>query len=639
MDSNSGSRPPVDNLNPLPAGTRLQEFVIERLIGIGGFGIVYQANDTLLHRTVAIKEYMPTSMASRSDGATVSLRSVAYTQDFETGKRSFINEARMLARFKHSALIEVFRFWEQNSTAYMATPFYEGRTLKERLRETPGVPEEGALKQVLMPVLDALEHMHREQVYHRDISPDNIMILNDGRPILLDLGAARRVEAENAQALTVLVKPGYAPIEQYAGDSSIQQGPWTDIYGLGASAYFALIGKPPPPSASRIMSDSIIKLATVKPEGYSHAFLSAMDAALAVRPDDRPQSVAALRAMIAMDPPLVLPDEALADLAESTKPTEAADPDEMATIVYSGKQLQEAVESFKADATPNPTVLARPVTVPVAAMPVPESLFKPDTAPLAVPVAAAVSAPAPAPAPAVAPKPVITPPAASKPAAPVNSAAKAKKGMPTGLIAGGLIGVSGLVAALWWFAKPATKPDSAKPPIASTESAAPQAAITPPVPSAEAAKPAATTPEAGQAASEKTETTKGAEVKSAPEATPTPAVTSAPTPRAGTAAPTAVPTTADTPAAAPPAEVEAKVVDKPGVARFAIKPWGQVYVNGESKGVSPPMKSISLPAGDYTIEIRNGDYPSHRVKVKLKSGEVFKVNHAFSDATQKNKDY
>jgi serine/threonine protein kinase len=163
----------VDNLNPLPAGTRLQEFVIERLIGIGGFGIVYQANDTLLHRTVAIKEYMPTSLASRTDGATVSIRSSSHSQDFETGKLSFINEARMLARFKHAALIEVFRFWEQNSTAYMATPFYEGSTLKERLRETGSVPDEATLQKFLLPVLDALDHMHKEQIYHRDISPDN----------------------------------------------------------------------------------------------------------------------------------------------------------------------------------------------------------------------------------------------------------------------------------------------------------------------------------------------------------------------------------------------------------------------------------------------------------------------------------
>lgn len=282
MESNTSLRPIVDNLNPLAIGTRLQEFVIESVIGAGGFGIVYKANDTQLHRTVAIKEYMPSSMASRSHGSTISLRSESYVQDFEAGKSGFISEARMLAKFKHVALIEVFRFWEQNGTAYMVTPFYEGQTLKQRLREVAVLPNEAALKEVLLPVLDALEHMHSEQVYHRDISPDNIMVLNDGKPILLDLGAARRLESENAQALTVLVKPGYAPIEQYSGDSDVQQGPWTDIYGWGASAYYALTGKPPPPSASRIMSDSIVKLAGSNLSGYSHEFLAAIDAALAV---------------------------------------------------------------------------------------------------------------------------------------------------------------------------------------------------------------------------------------------------------------------------------------------------------------------------------------------------------------------
>ena len=306
MNAVSTSTAAVEIQYPLPAGTRLQEFVIERALGVGGFGIVYQAHDTLLSRTVAIKEYMPTSMATRNESLTVTLRSSSFADDFETGKATFIDEARMLARFKHPALIEVFRFWEQNGTAYMATPFYNGHTLKELLRLKPGVPHEAELKLILMPVLDALEHMHGEQVYHRDISPENIMVTDDGTPILLDLGAARRIEEHNAQAFTVLVKPGYAPIEQYAGDTANLQGAWTDLYGWAASAYFALAGKPPPPAASRVMNDSIIKLVNLKPAGYSHDFLAAIDAALAVRPDDRPQSVAELKMLLAIETPVDL---------------------------------------------------------------------------------------------------------------------------------------------------------------------------------------------------------------------------------------------------------------------------------------------------------------------------------------------
>jgi serine/threonine protein kinase len=516
-------------LNPLTEGAQLQEFVIERLIGIGGFGIVYQANDTLLHRKVAIKEYMPTSMASRTDGVTVSLRSATYREDFESGKTSFINEARMLARFKHSALIEVFRFWEQNSTAYMATPFYEGRTLKEKLIETPGVPEERTLKQMLMPVLDALEHMHREQVYHRDISPDNIMILDDGRPILLDLGAARAQQIENAQAMTVLVKPGYAPIEQYAGDASVQQGPWTDIYGWGASAYFALTGKPPPPSASRIMSDSIIKLVDAKPAGYSEVFLAAIDAALAVRPDDRPQSVAALKLLFDHEVSEIVE---IVEVVEAVEVVEVVEDLEVTQIFEAPKSIASGVVASTIDAsTPNAATLADPV----------------------------------------------------------------KKSIPAALIGLGGICTIGLIAALWWFAQPTSKPSIAKPSTVVAPIAV--APVVPPlVPS---------------------------EVE--------PAVVSA-------AVSAAVPVL-ESPK---PSVIESQVkedlkpvVEKPATARFTIKPWGEVYVNGAGKGVSPPLKSLSLPAGEHNIEIRNGDYPSHKLKIQLKGGEVFKVNHTFVDSAQK----
>ncbi len=599
MDSISTNRPNVDSLNPLSVGARLQEFVIERLIGIGGFGIVYQANDTLLHRTVAIKEYMPTSMASRSDGATVSLRSESYVQDFETGKASFINEARMLARFKHPALIEVFRFWEQNSTAYMATPFYEGQTLKQRLRSSPGVPEEETLKQILFPVLDALEHMHREQIYHRDISPDNIMILQDGRPILLDLGAARRLETENAQALTVLVKPGYAPIEQYAGDAAIQQGPWTDIYGWGATAYFALTGKPPPPSASRIMSDSIVKVASLKPNGYSEALLMAIDAALAVRPDDRPQSVAALKLLLSIDA-----------APETTSPRRKAVEKKSVPIedTYPTVPMPQAASSATLE-RPN----APDVPTPIATKSTSELTFEGP------------------------------PPAKSL---------KANKTNPRGMLLGGMVCAIGLFAAFLWFATPA-----ANNPIAKAETSSSSSAKTE---SPKRTEPSASAPgqlEPPQAASmpatpplEKRQSEVQSEF-------------AIPSPASKPIAPTAIkkasidPATSqqaasnqvasDQPAndkavtekaASDKAASDKSATDKPALARLSIKPWGEVYVNGEARGVSPPLKTISLVAGEYSFEIRNGDYPIHKVRIKLKSGEVYRINHAFVDPAQKQQD-
>ncbi len=177
--------------NALPVGTRLAEFEILGLIGEGGFGIVYLAWDTQLRRNVALKEYMPASLASRHGHSEVTVRSERHEEAFVAGLKSFVNEARMLAQFDHPALVKVHRFWEANSTAYMVMPYYEGTTLKDALRQMPAPPSEALLLNLLGPLVDALGALHRAQCFHRDISPDNIIILKDsGRPVLLDLGAA-----------------------------------------------------------------------------------------------------------------------------------------------------------------------------------------------------------------------------------------------------------------------------------------------------------------------------------------------------------------------------------------------------------------------------------------------------------------
>ena len=250
------SGPEAGHGTVLPKGTRLQEFEITGVVGEGGFGIVYEANDTLLQRRVAIKEYMPAQLASRTAGRTVKVRSPEQLETFEAGLRSFINEARMLAQFKHAALVEVFRFWEENGTAYMAMPYYEGRTLKQFLSAHPEMANERWLRSMLAPLLDALEHMHEARIFHRDIAPDNILILKSGLPLLLDLGAARRIIGDMTQAITVILKPGYAPIEQYGEESGSRQGPWTDIYALAAVLYFAITRRTPPaaPRWTRVRS-------------------------------------------------------------------------------------------------------------------------------------------------------------------------------------------------------------------------------------------------------------------------------------------------------------------------------------------------------------------------------------------------
>ncbi len=303
------STPPEHSGNTLPIGHLLQEYVIEGLIGEGGFGIVYLARDTQLGRVVALKEYMPSSLAARSTGHQVSVRSERHRETFELGRRSFVNEAQLLAAFDQPSLVKVYRFWEANGTAYMVMPFYEGPTLKQWLVEKGTPPDEAWLLSLLYPLMDALELMHHNQCYHRDIAPDNILLLKPSntqmgssqavRPVLLDFGAARRVIGDATQALTVILKPGYAPIEQYAESSTMKQGSWTDVYALSAVLYAAITGRAPMPSVSRIVTDDLVPAAQAGAGRYSPQFLAAIDAGLQVRPDNRPQNMAALRAMFA----------------------------------------------------------------------------------------------------------------------------------------------------------------------------------------------------------------------------------------------------------------------------------------------------------------------------------------------------
>lgn len=294
----------------LPFGHVLQEYVIEGLVGEGGFGIVYLARDTRLGRNVALKEYMPANLATRGSNHTVSVRSERHRETFDLGLRSFVNEAQLLASFDHASLVKVYRFWEENGTAYMVMPFYQGPTLKKWLGQLGKPPDERWLLALLSPMIDALEQLHHDHCYHRDIAPDNILLLPvqgtlagpealTVRPLLLDFGAARRVIGDMTHALTVILKPGYAPIEQYADSAAMKQGPWTDVYALCAVLYACVTGRAPVPSVSRIIKDDMVPAAEAGMGRYSPMFLEAIDAGLAVRPDTRPQSMVALRELFA----------------------------------------------------------------------------------------------------------------------------------------------------------------------------------------------------------------------------------------------------------------------------------------------------------------------------------------------------
>jgi len=291
----SSPRDGGDAVVALPAGTRVAEFEIRRVLGSGGFGIVYLAWDHALEREVALKEYMPGTLADRGEGLTVSVRSQPMADTFALGLRSFINEARMLARFDHPSLVKVYRFWEDNGTAYMVMPCYQGRTLRQVRAGMVMPPGEAACRRVLDALLSALEVLHKEGVYHRDIAPDNILLGDDGLPVLLDFGAARRVIGEGNKALTSIMKPHFAPLEQYADQSSMRQGPWTDLYALGGTIFFFITGLEPVPAASRALHDDQPRLTELRPPECSLGFLAAIDWMLALKPPERPQSVHMLR--------------------------------------------------------------------------------------------------------------------------------------------------------------------------------------------------------------------------------------------------------------------------------------------------------------------------------------------------------
>ena len=255
---------------PLPVGTRIEGFEIQDVIGVGGFGIVYKALDPMLERQVALKEYLPASLAQRIPGGAVKVREARHKSTFDAGMRSFINEARLLAQFDHAALVKVYRFWEMAGTAYMVMPLYQGMNLKQ-YAENHAAPLAQAQSDYII------------QGGHTDL------------PILLDFGAARRAIGSVSQPFTVILKASYAPIEQYAEVPSMTQGAWTDVYALAAVAHFLMTGKTPPSSVGRLVNDSYLPLHERPELPYSPHVKKAIDDALAVQPQDRTASMSLFR--------------------------------------------------------------------------------------------------------------------------------------------------------------------------------------------------------------------------------------------------------------------------------------------------------------------------------------------------------
>ena len=297
----------MTNLLALPSGTVLAgDYRIERVLGAGGFGITYLAEETPLARLVTIKEYFPADYAARPDGVDASPRSQDCAEDYRWGLDRFLEEAQTLAKFDHPNIVRVYRYFRANSTGYMVLHFEEGQSFKGWLKSLGRAPRQHELDHIIAPLLDALELIHGADFLHRDIAPDNIIIRKDGSPVLIDFGSARGEIAQHSMTVSALIKPGYSPYEQYATNSR-QQGAWSDIYSLGATLYQAVTGKRPPDAPSRMVADELIPVRDAALSSFRPAFLAAIDKALVLEITSRPKSVATWRVDLLKPQPQATP--------------------------------------------------------------------------------------------------------------------------------------------------------------------------------------------------------------------------------------------------------------------------------------------------------------------------------------------
>lgn len=282
----------------LPVGTELVgDYVITKVLGAGGFGITYEANERSLDRTVAIKEYFPVDIVERNGWALVKARSNTLEIKYARGLRRFIEEAKAITQFNHPNIVRVLRYFKTNNTAFMVLHYEEGVDMGSWREDLKSPPTEKQLVGIVQPLLDALELIHNNDFLHRDVAPDNIIIRKDGSPILIDFGSARSELTFNSKTVSALVKSGYSPFEQYAKNSK-EQGPWTDIYSFGATLYQMVTGEAPPDSLSRLADDDMIPAQKRSKRYFSRDFLAAIDSALMIKISDRPQSISEWRAML-----------------------------------------------------------------------------------------------------------------------------------------------------------------------------------------------------------------------------------------------------------------------------------------------------------------------------------------------------
>ena len=276
----------------LPEGTILREWRLEQVLGVGGFGIVYRARGVYFDELVAIKEYFPGAISDRTDGTTVTPTDSSSEDIYVLGKEKFLEEAKVLWNLskpeRHPNIVSVRSLFEIHGTAYMVMDFETGVSLSQMLRDGRKF-DEASLMALIKPIAEGLDRAHRGGVIHRDIKPANILVDDTGRPVLIDFGSARFESGQATSTKVTFYTPPYAALEQYV--KTYPQGPWTDIYSLGVTLYQCVTGEKPAEVLERMHGGANEALAAREWPGFSRAFTRAVDAAMAVRPVDRPQSI------------------------------------------------------------------------------------------------------------------------------------------------------------------------------------------------------------------------------------------------------------------------------------------------------------------------------------------------------------
>lgn len=276
----------------LPAGYRLQDYKIDKVLSAGGFSFVYLARDR--HgKLVAIKEYLPAALAVRGDGSKVAAKSPQDVVNFRHGLKSFFEEGKALAGINHSNIVRVLNFFRANDTVYMAMKYEQGKSLQEYIQAHPEPVKEAFVCRLFNELLGGLREVHARKLLHLDIKPSNIYIRLDGSPVLLDFGSARQALAEAHSKQPLSFTPGFASPEQYTDRK--QLGPWSDIYSVGASMYACLVRTSPPAADIRTQGDKLVPAIQAGKGVYSKHLLEIIDWCMKLDPLQRPQSVFALQ--------------------------------------------------------------------------------------------------------------------------------------------------------------------------------------------------------------------------------------------------------------------------------------------------------------------------------------------------------